>query len=80
MVVPQSWVLYSRLHLLLREAKVLKMLRLVLVFNSVAFSVPTIIIGILAVSLFFETRNSWKPFPVFLTWPEPGTAINERGQ
>ncbi|KAK6210787.1 hypothetical protein LQW54_005835 [Pestalotiopsis sp. IQ-011] len=56
MVVPQSWVLYSRLHLLLREAKVLKMLRLVLVFNSVAFSVPTIIIGILAQSTNVDSR------------------------
>ncbi|KAF7536587.1 hypothetical protein G7054_g4454 [Neopestalotiopsis clavispora] len=48
MVVPQGWVLYSRLHLLLREAKVLRAIRLVLIFNSVAFSIPTIVIGILA--------------------------------
>ncbi|ETS85560.1 hypothetical protein PFICI_03585 [Pestalotiopsis fici W106-1] len=50
MVVPQGWVLYSRLHLLLREAKVLRAIRLVLIFNSVAFSIPTIVIGILAQS------------------------------
>lgn len=51
MVVPQSWVLYSRLHLLLRNARMLKAIKIVLIFNSVAFSIPTVVIGILAVSV-----------------------------
>ncbi|PLB54873.1 integral membrane protein [Aspergillus steynii IBT 23096] len=48
MVVPQSWVLYSRLHLLRCSAKTLKSIRRVLIFNSIAFTIPTIIIGTVA--------------------------------
>ncbi|RAK79049.1 uncharacterized protein BO72DRAFT_494406 [Aspergillus fijiensis CBS 313.89] len=48
MVVPQSWVLYSRLHLLLRNAKVLRTIKFILIANSVVFSIPTIVIGIMA--------------------------------
>ncbi|KAL4923178.1 uncharacterized protein BDV17DRAFT_296603 [Aspergillus undulatus] len=48
MVVPQSWVLYSRLHLLMGNRKVLRGIKFVLVFNSVAFTVPTMVIGILS--------------------------------
>jgi hypothetical protein len=51
MVVPQSWVLYSRLHLIVHNQRLLRWLRGVLIFNSVVFSVPTIVVGILAVSL-----------------------------
>ena len=50
MVVPQSWVLYSRLHLLMHNVKLQKILEIVLVFNSIVFSVPTIVIGTIAVS------------------------------
>ncbi|RAH73833.1 uncharacterized protein BO66DRAFT_434825 [Aspergillus aculeatinus CBS 121060] len=48
MVVPQSWVLYSRLHLLLRNAKVLRTIKFILIVSSVVFSIPTIVIGIMA--------------------------------
>lgn len=51
MVVPQGWVLYSRLHLLVHSAKILNGIKLLLIFDSVAFSIPTIVIGILAVSM-----------------------------
>ncbi|APA09612.1 hypothetical protein sscle_05g043820 [Sclerotinia sclerotiorum 1980 UF-70] len=48
MVVPQSWVLYSRLHLIVQRHKLLRGIWLILIFNSVVFSVPTIIIGTIA--------------------------------
>ncbi|KAI1076800.1 integral membrane protein [Whalleya microplaca] len=48
MVVPQSWVLYSRLHLIMHEEKMLKWVKTVLIFNSIVFSVSTIVIGALA--------------------------------
>lgn len=51
MVIPQSWVLYSRLHLVVHNQKLLRYVRWILIFNSVVFSVPTIVIGIIAVSL-----------------------------
>lgn len=51
MVVPQSWVLYSRLHLIMHEETALRWIKIVLLFNSVVFSVPTIVIGIFAVSV-----------------------------
>jgi hypothetical protein len=50
MVVPQSWVLYSRLHLIVQRQMVLRVIWVILIFNSVVFSVPTIIIGTIAVS------------------------------
>ncbi|KAH6654852.1 integral membrane protein [Truncatella angustata] len=56
MVVPQGWVLYSRLHLFVRETKVLNGIKYLLVFNSIAFSVPTIVIGILAQSTTVNTH------------------------
>ncbi|KAI1401780.1 integral membrane protein [Hypoxylon fuscum] len=48
MVVPQSWVLYSRLHLVMHEEKTLRWLMAALVFNSIVFSVPTVVIETLA--------------------------------
>jgi len=48
MVVPQSWLLYSRLHLIANHGTLLRWIRIVLIFNSIVFSVPTIIIGTLA--------------------------------
>ncbi|KAI1328449.1 integral membrane protein [Xylariaceae sp. FL0255] len=45
MVVPQSWVLYSRLHLVLHERGLLKTIRNTLIINSVIFSIPTIVLG-----------------------------------
>ncbi|KAB8237909.1 hypothetical protein ETB97_005665 [Aspergillus alliaceus] len=50
MVIPQSWVLYSRLHLLLRNAKTLRAIKFILIFNSIGFSIPTIVIGTVAQS------------------------------
>ncbi|KUI66668.1 hypothetical protein VM1G_11404 [Cytospora mali] len=46
MVVPQSWVLYSRLHLVTHKNTLLRWIMAVLLFNSIIFSIPTIIIGI----------------------------------
>ncbi|KAM3439711.1 hypothetical protein NHJ13734_003592 [Beauveria thailandica] len=48
MVVPQSWVLYSRLHLLMRATNTLQIIKYVLVFNSIVFALPTMVIGTLA--------------------------------
>ncbi|KAL3463509.1 hypothetical protein BJX64DRAFT_276399 [Aspergillus heterothallicus] len=45
MVVPQSWVLYSRLHLIMSNATVLQVIKWILVFNSFVFSIPTMVIG-----------------------------------
>lgn len=50
MVVPQSWVLYSRLHLLVRNTAILRAIKYILIFNSIMFSVPTVVIGTIAVS------------------------------
>ena len=49
MVVPQSWILYSRLHLIMGSDAMLWWLRLTLIVTSIVFSVPTIILGVLAV-------------------------------
>lgn len=59
MVVPQSWVLYSRLHLLMRDTKTLQIIKYVLIFNSVVFSIPTMIIGTLAVSSYKARRKEY---------------------
>ncbi|CAG9990085.1 unnamed protein product [Clonostachys byssicola] len=48
MVVPQSWVLYSRLHLIVLNQRLLRYIRWALIFNSIVFSVPTIVVGIIA--------------------------------
>ncbi|KAI0015863.1 integral membrane protein [Xylariomycetidae sp. FL0641] len=49
MVVPQSWVLYSRLHLLLAPgAAALARVRRALLATSLLFSVPTVVLGVLA--------------------------------
>ncbi|KAH7312613.1 hypothetical protein B0I35DRAFT_356475 [Stachybotrys elegans] len=48
MVVPQSWILYSRLHLIMQKKQLLRPIRFVLLFTSVVFSVPTVVIGILS--------------------------------
>ncbi|KAJ6790419.1 hypothetical protein PWT90_07662 [Aphanocladium album] len=48
MVVPQSWILYSRLHLLMHTHSVLRIIKYVLIFNSIVFSIPTMIIGTIA--------------------------------
>ncbi|KAM3437660.1 hypothetical protein MY4824_003679 [Beauveria thailandica] len=48
MVIPQSWVLYSRLHLLMHTDSVLEIIKYVLIFNSIVFSIPTMVIGTIA--------------------------------
>ncbi|KAI2628420.1 integral membrane protein [Xylaria nigripes] len=48
MVVPQSWVLYSRLYLLMQHDSLLRWVRAVLIFNSIVFGITTIPLGILA--------------------------------
>lgn len=53
MVVPQSWLLYSRLHLMASHATMLRWIKIILIFTSIVFSVPTIIIGTIAVSIFY---------------------------
>lgn len=50
MVIPQSWVLYSRLYLLMHETRALTTIKYILIFNSIVFSIPTMVIGTLAVS------------------------------
>lgn len=50
MVVPQSWVLYSRLHLIMQQDSFLRWVAAVLIFDSIVLSVPTVIMGILAAS------------------------------
>ncbi|KAI7776507.1 hypothetical protein LA080_004852 [Diaporthe eres] len=47
MVVPQSWVLYSRLHLVVHNNSKLNTLMIVLCFTSVILTVPTVVMGIL---------------------------------
>ncbi|KAH8602320.1 hypothetical protein B0O99DRAFT_648114 [Bisporella sp. PMI_857] len=48
MVVPQSWVLFSRLHLIMQKQRLLRYIGGILLFTSIAFSVPTMIVGSLA--------------------------------
>ncbi|KAI0814004.1 integral membrane protein [Xylaria sp. FL0064] len=48
MVVPQSWVLYSRLYLLMQHDNMLRWVRAALIFTSIVFGVTTIPLGILA--------------------------------
>ncbi|OAA58293.1 integral membrane protein [Cordyceps fumosorosea ARSEF 2679] len=48
MVIPQSWVLYSRLHLLMHTDAILRIIKYVLIFNSIVFSIPTMVIGTVA--------------------------------
>ncbi|KAI0506550.1 integral membrane protein [Xylaria bambusicola] len=48
MVVPQSWVLYSRLYLLMQHDNTLRWVKAILIFTSIVFGVTTIPLGILA--------------------------------
>ena len=61
MVVPQSWLLYSRLHLIANHGTLLRWIKVILIFTSIVFSVPTIIMGTIAVSicpLFMASANN----------------------
>ncbi|KAI1491509.1 integral membrane protein [Biscogniauxia mediterranea] len=64
MVVPQSWVLFSRLHLVIHDERVLRWIKAVLLFTSIAFTVPTIVVGIIAQTTttnphLFSINTSW---------------------
>ncbi|KAI0458588.1 integral membrane protein [Xylaria acuta] len=48
MVIPQSWVLYSRLYLLMQHDSLLRWVRAALIFNTIVFGITTIPLGILA--------------------------------
>ncbi|KAK8047952.1 hypothetical protein PG996_016016 [Apiospora saccharicola] len=48
MILPQSWALFSRLHLLTRNTTLLRCIRWVLLFTSIVIPPPTIVIGFLA--------------------------------
>ncbi|KAI3338599.1 integral membrane protein [Ustulina deusta] len=48
MVVPQSWVLYSRLYLLMQHDNMLRWVRAALIFTSIVFGITTIPLGILS--------------------------------
>lgn len=60
MVMPQSWTLFSRLHLLTRDTSLLRYIRWVLLFTSLVLPVPTIVIGVLAVSFSRQSGLNWK--------------------
>jgi hypothetical protein len=49
MVIPQSWILYSRLYLLMQQDSMLRWVRAVLIFNSIVFGITTLPLGILTV-------------------------------
>ena len=51
LVVPQSWVLFSRLHLLTQNTTLLRYIRALLLFTSIVLPLPTIVLGTLTVSL-----------------------------
>jgi hypothetical protein len=62
MVIPQSLVLYSRLFLVVRNPRHLKWVLYLIIFTAIVFSIPTIIIGVLAVSA--RTYKISSHFPV----------------
>ncbi|KAK4033734.1 hypothetical protein C8A01DRAFT_49749 [Parachaetomium inaequale] len=64
MVVPQSWLLYSRLHLIANHGTLLRWIKIVLIFTSIVFSVPTIIMGTIAQA----TEISPGLFAINLIW------------
>ncbi|KAI0470743.1 hypothetical protein GGR56DRAFT_660352 [Xylariaceae sp. FL0804] len=48
MVIPQSWVLYSRLYLLMYNHSALRLLRIALIFSSAVLGVTTVVLGIVS--------------------------------
>ncbi|KAF2005808.1 hypothetical protein P154DRAFT_285601 [Amniculicola lignicola CBS 123094] len=63
MVVPQSLVLYSGLHLVMSNTKHLRWVLYMIIFTTVVFSIPTIIVGILA-----QTTMSGKLRAPYMIW------------
>ncbi|KAF2194165.1 hypothetical protein K469DRAFT_734680 [Zopfia rhizophila CBS 207.26] len=71
MVIPQSLVLYSRLHLIMRDNKHLRWVLYMIIFNIIIFSIPTIILGILAQA----TSHSPTLGPINLIWDRIQTTV-----
>ncbi|KAI1442244.1 hypothetical protein F5Y02DRAFT_266341 [Annulohypoxylon stygium] len=69
MVISQSWVLFSRLHLILQQPRILNWIRAILIFTSIVIGSITIVLGTLA--------QTSKPslFPVNSIWDRFQTAI-----
>ncbi|KAI1410958.1 hypothetical protein F5Y13DRAFT_166656 [Hypoxylon sp. FL1857] len=62
MVIPQSWILYSRLHLITAERILLNWVRAVLIFTSVIIGITTIPLGVLTQTVqpsLFPVNNVW---------------------
>ncbi|KAK8144085.1 hypothetical protein G3M48_006316 [Beauveria asiatica] len=74
MVVPQSWVLYSRLHLLMRATNTLQIIKYVLIFNSIVFALPTMVIGTLAT---YKYLKDIRPLQLHF-WSLSSTASNHK--
>ncbi|KAF2739583.1 hypothetical protein EJ04DRAFT_457644, partial [Polyplosphaeria fusca] len=62
MVVPQSFVLYSRLHLVLSNTKRLRWVLYMVIFTTIVFSIPTMIVGILAQT---SMKNLGSPYLIW---------------
>ncbi|KAI1454415.1 hypothetical protein F4805DRAFT_321284 [Annulohypoxylon moriforme] len=65
MVISQSWILFSRLHLLIEKPKILSWIRVALVFTSVVIGTITITLGTIAQTAkpsLFPTNNIWDRF------------------
>lgn len=65
MVVPQSFVLFSRLHLVMHEERHLRWIFLAICVVSACMSIPTLVLGILGVSLSsLELSSVWLNDPL----------------
>ncbi|KAI8953638.1 integral membrane protein [Xylaria longipes] len=69
MVIPQSWVLYSRLYLLMQHDSMLRWVRAALIFNTIVFGITTIPLGILAQTV-MPSLN-----PVNVVWDRLQTTV-----
>ncbi|KAI1099271.1 hypothetical protein F4804DRAFT_87601 [Jackrogersella minutella] len=62
MVIPQSWILYSRLHLITQQRIILNWVLAALIFNSIVFGIPTIPLGVLTQTVkpsLYPVNNVW---------------------
>ncbi|KAI1211382.1 uncharacterized protein F4807DRAFT_36557 [Annulohypoxylon truncatum] len=65
MVISQSWILFSRLHLILQQPRVLSWIRVVLIFTSIVVGTITIVLGTVAQTVnhaLFPANNIWDRF------------------
>ena len=58
LVIPQSFVLYSRLHLVMHNERYLRYVLWTICVVSVCMGLPTFILGILGVSSTLEAQKS----------------------